>query len=438
MISMRRSPRLTLVGLFTAAFPLALFACGTSGGGGPVQGVPQYFVMPVQSTDPLHPGVLPAINDDGPTPIHVGDAECQNDPRFEFVLVDDFEAGKAYKSYTYNDSTGVVLPYVKEAKEWEPAATEIPAAWGGDRCGSKQAMHFAGHYADWGAGYGTVLDNHTDTLTGVPFKLIEPYWPGDSIYIPGLAGADLSAWDGITFWARRSRFAGPGFRPGILDRSTADDFNKHLPPEKAACRSIYTLCSCQNTKPCTFWDPAAAGTLSAAAYVPDVAGTYCWDPSIEPYPSGDPTLRCGQTACDFRVDTPIPTMIYNPVSADASALWRTVGSTGRPGVNTMTCSAEPYVFKDSTTPSGKYCYRPGIDADPAEKADRCQDGFLSGTLLDTDWKRYMIPFADLRQGNVDKRSAAVDLASVEALVFAFPGGNLDVWIDDVGFYRKKK
>ena len=30
------------------------------------------------------------------------------------------------------------------------------------------------------------------------------------------------------------------------------------------------------------------------------------------------------------------------------------------------------------------------------------------------------------------------LTSVEALVFAFPGGNLDVWIDDVGFYRKVK
>jgi hypothetical protein len=38
---------------------------------------------------------------------------------------------------------------------------------------------------------------------------------------------------------------------------------------------------------------------------------------------------------------------------------------------------------------------------------------------------------------IDKRSSGIDLSMVETLVFAFPGGNLDVWLDDVGFYRKK-
>ena len=104
----------------------------------------------------------------------------------------------------------------------------------------------------------------------------------------------------------------------------------------------------------------------------------------------------------------------------------------------MTCSPEPYVFKDSTTPSAKFCYKPGVDLDPPERMERCNDGFLAGTLLTTDWKHYLIKFSDLRQGMIDKRSGEIDLGMVEALLFAFPGGDMDLWLDDVGFYRKVK
>lgn len=424
------------------AFLPALFAAACANtDGGPVQGSKSYFVMPVDARDPINPGLPPSENDFGPKPL--SDAECADPAGYDIALVDDFETGLASKSYTYNDSTGAVLPY--SLKEWEPASTSIPTAWGGKRCNSTKALHLAGQYRQWGAGFGTVLYNHESTLTPAGVKIypadefakLITFFPGDSPYIAGLTAADLASgkWEGITFWARRGPFAGPGIRPGLLDRTTADDFNKQLPPEgkvpeaprHAACKSIYTVCSCQNTKHCTPWKLTDAPAGVASELMPDRDGTYCWDPATEAYPNPDPTLRCEQTACDYRIDTPIPTMVYNPNNAVSALKYQS---------NTITCSAQPYVFKDSGQPSAKYCYTPGVDEDPAEKEDRCQDGFLSGVLLDTNWRRYMVPFADLRQGTVSHRSPGIDLSVVEALVFSFPAGNLDVWIDDTGFYRK--
>ncbi len=472
---------LALVTLFTAvgcgngtyvAPPAERGIAGVAGaGGGNAQS--QFFIMPADPMDGT--GLPPSINDPGPGPVDPKECDMSG---YDFALVDDYEIGYATRTYTYNDSTSEVFPLV--AKDWQPWSTDIPAAWSarstcgpGTATGGKKALHLAGHFRDFGAGLGTVLFNHTDTLapqveftnlsaaapasgpqplthldgTPYPESRARPivYYPGDTSYLAQggitVASADLYDWTGITFWARRGPFAGPGFRPGILDRSSADDFNKQLPPSLAACRSIYTLCSCQNERPCTKWDPndpAFANNLPSAKeiaeniepLVPAMAGTYCWDPKLDKYPPWDPTLRCGQTACNFMTtDAPIPTMIFNPTTPAGAAAWST---------NTMSCSAKPYVFHDSVTASGNYCYDPARDAAPPEKQTRCNDGFLAGTTLDTNWHRYFVKFADLRQGNVDQRSSGIDTGMVEALIFAFSGGNLDVWFDDVGFYRLHK
>ena len=478
---MRISFQLALCSAVVAFSVLPSIGCSSSSSGA-VQGVPNYFVMPPWSKDA--PGLAPAINDPGPGPVDA--SQCSGPGGLppgvdRIVIIDDYEAEKANKAYTFNDSTSEIYPLV--TKDWEPPATRIPEAWGVNSCGPGSeknhfALHLAGVFKDYGGGLGTVLFNHTE-VQGIPFTdLTEPtvaapkkpivYWPGDHPYIPMIVvqSADLSDFTGITFWARRSPYSGPGFRPGILERTSADDFNKQLPPKdsdlprgvsvpadatRASCRSIYTTCGCTNNRQCTPWDPAVDHMPSAAEILASVEplyptadavntplkGTYCWDPKLEPNPPWDPTLRCGQTACDFHSDTPIPAMTYNPVNTVQARLWDTPAtSNGLPGIDTMTCSTTPYVFKDSTTPSGYFCYRPGIDADPAEKVDRCGDSFIAGTRLTTDWVRYMIPFADLRQGNVDQRSKGIDISMVESLVFAFPGGNLDVWIDEIGFYHK--
>ena len=147
-------------------------------------------------------------------------------------------------------------------------------------------------------------------------------------------------------------------------------------------------------KPCTPWDPAinpgpdltqvpqTGCRAGFPAEAPDVAGTYCWDPKVDKWPSADPTLRCGQTACNYRPDTPIPTMLFNPTSDEAALLdSKDIGQ--GPGVGTIPCSPEPYVFHDSTLASAGFCYRPGIDADPPEKADRCENPWLGSDRIDT-------------------------------------------------------
>jgi len=480
--SRRRMAALALLG---AAFPALIGAC-SSGSPGPASqscADPQlalrdasgnlvldatgncayatttHFVMPQQAADGTLP---PSINDYGPKPLT--DADCADPADIEFALMDDFEAGKATKWYTYNDSTCEVMPV--PLKDWEPASTPIPQAWGGKRCNSTHAMHLAGTYTDWGAGLASLLMNHADTLgPGVPMTPVPAYFkdaqgndiPPLETAVPNFSSGDLSAWDGITFWARRGPYGEPGFRPSILDRTTSGDLNRHLPPDKAACRSLYTVCSCWNGKPCTPWDPAVnkmpdpasipqTGCFSGfAASPPAVAGTYCWDPKVDPWPSNDPTLRCGQTACDWRpLDSPVPTTIFNPVDAKAAALYKDAPD-GSPGDAAhpngyITCSPEPYVFHDSTLPSAQFCYRPGIDADPPEKDERCENNWLGSVPIDTDWKRYYVAFADMRQDNTapKKRSPGMDLSMVEVLSLVFPAGNLDIWIDDVGFYRKKK
>ncbi len=483
--------RIVAVALLGAAFPALVSAC--SSGGTPAAGpqscvdsanalkdangnlaldstgncqyaTTQHYVMPQQAADGTLP---PAINDYGPAALT--DADCTDPADVEIVLMDDFESGLATKWYTYNDSTCEVMPV--PLKDWQPASTPIPAAWGGKRCNSTHAMHLAGSYTDWGAGLASLLMNHGAASGGslpadtVPMNTVPPYYndaqgnpiPPLDTAVPNFQSADLSAWDGITFWARRGPYGEPGFRPSILDKTTSGDLNRHLPPDKAECRSLYTVCSCWNGKPCTPWDPAVdkgpdpatipqTGCYSGfAATPPEVAGTYCWDPKVDPWPSNDPTIRCGQTACDWRpTDSPVPTTIFNPVNALAAALYKQAPDGSMEDAKHpngyITCSPEPYVFHDSTLPSAQFCYRPGIDADPPEKDERCENNWLGSVPIDTDWKRYYVAFADMRQDNTapKKRSPGMDLTSVEVLSLVFPAGNLDIWVDDVGFYRKKK
>jgi hypothetical protein len=444
----------------------------------------QFFVMPVDPQN--NTGLPPAINDPGPVLIDAN-TQCHDDDTYEFAIVDDYEEMKALGTYTFNDSTSEVLPLA--VKDWEPSATAYPAQWTtrlGQKnpCGPGSAtdawvLHLAGHFTDFGGGVGTVLFNHPQSLgTAIKFAVLDKkvgddgtvpavdppaipivFYAKDHPYVPNMASADLTdfsgnprrPWEGIAFWARRGPFAGPGFRPGILDRTTSDDFNKQLPASMAACRSVYTTCSCPNQKPCTPWEPndlkyqqPTVDELNASIepLTPDTTnypmptkGTYCWDPKVDRYPPWDPSLRCGDFACDYHVNTPIPSMTYNPVNDTEALLWDPAGP--KMGIGTMTCSPDFYVFNDSTTPSAKFCYKPGVDLDPPERMERCNDGFLAGTLLTTDWHHYFIKFSDLRQGMIDKRSSGIDLTMVEALLFAFPGGDMDIWLDDVGFYRKK-
>jgi len=459
-----------------------------------------YFVMP--TVNPLDGSLRKAVNDPGPEP--VSDAECHVPDGMFLVPVTEFVQNMVVTpgapqivdghSYTFNDSTSELVPSSLTWEDWEPGATPIPPEWGGKLCAgpgqefekrpdaAAYAIHLTGVFRNYGAGLGTAFFNHqsvmqaadpnliftkvTDYMAGtgpVGSSGIGKFWDGDhflqEVDQAVFAYVDLSAYDGVTFWARRGPYGEPGFRVAALDRTTSDDFNRQLPPDRAACRSKYILCSCQNAAPCTDWDPTTApltngltlgatpatqGFLVAADGTPKAPkkGSYCWDPSLDTYPPMDPTLRCGQTACDSidstldrpsaaSIPSPLFSYISNPVSAERALAWY-------PPPGKITCSPEPYVFQDSTMPSGRYCYDPGKDLPPPEAHEQCGDSFLAPVTVDLNWHRYVVPFKDMRQGNINHRSPGIDKAVMESLIFAFPGGNLDVWIDGLSLYKMTK
>jgi hypothetical protein len=88
---------------------------------------------------------------------------------------------------------------------------------------------------------------------GVPDETDEPYMTGMSL--------DLSQWEGIAFWARRSPNSQSGIRIAMADKYLDDDMSylamrygqQH--PDYAQAHPRYcerkTVCGCQNNKPCT-------------------------------------------------------------------------------------------------------------------------------------------------------------------------------------------
>ena len=88
---------------------------------------------------------------------------------------------------------------------------------------------------------------------GVPDETDEPYMTGMSL--------DLSQWEGIAFWARRSPNSQSGIRIAVADKYLDDDMSylamrygqQH--PDYAKAHPRYcerkTVCGCYNNKPCT-------------------------------------------------------------------------------------------------------------------------------------------------------------------------------------------
>jgi hypothetical protein len=91
---------------------------------------------------------------------------------------------------------------------------------------------------------------------------------------------------------------------------------------------------------------------------------------------------------------------------------------------------KPYEF--SGMESNYYCYG---DEPPPQPKDRCGDAFTAAVLLSTDWKLYKLPFSEFRQVGFGKIAPAFDLHTVSLIGFLFTVGYIDVYIDNVSFYR---
>jgi len=64
------------------------------------------------------------------------------------------------------------------------------------------------------------------------------------------------------------------------------------------------------------------------------------------------------------------------------------------------------------------------------------DSFGMVTQLRGDWQRFMVPFAEMRQGGWGMRADQFDLTGLMALSIGFAQGSWDFWVDDIAFYRQ--
>jgi hypothetical protein len=89
-----------------------------------------------------------------------------------------------------------------------------------------------------------------------------------------------------------------------------------------------------------------------------------------------------------------------------------------------------------TDARGKQC-TPGGTIDTA-----CYDHFYADVKLSHDWQRIDLSFAKFHQAGVGKSFPAIDLSTMYALEFFFPGrktanGNaFELWVDDLSFIKQ--
>lgn len=229
------------------------------------------------------------------------------------------------------------------------------------------------------------------------------------------ATLDLSEWDGVSFWGRRSNDSDAGVRFALGDRTTSDDINflqYHINPgTKRACERNVE-CGCPGDSPCTF--DAERDPLEWRCY--DAAPQNNGPGELDQDPAEIDVEKfqiCGQTMCtdDF--------------AAFGITDMQTYGTT---------CQA----FTSRGGYEDKYCFHKEEGPFPVDGPDKCGDHWVQPVRLSNQWQFYKIPFTSLLQEGWAKESFKLDLTSLAVLRFTFGTGYSDIWIDDVRVYRDLK
>lgn len=385
--------------------------------------------------------------------------DCRAEDGLEFFPVDVLNANgpEVTQFYAYNDNTAdfmVAGPngfnprnivtndsslMVGVATNYQPAPVTVRDRCGPDgRPGGMESVHHirGGLFTEWGGGMGRRLLDFVSSAP-VPCPPGAPSGPNDPDYCPdaderiqsiGDAAirdefysmtADLRGWEGISFWARQGPDNTAGIRVYIGDRQLDEDisfleYQGGLVPMCGRSRE----CGCRNHRPCTLNDDADGGYS-------------CWDPALDPSPA---TLRaqqggayvnpydlCGTTLCDLPNPAfpGIPDMqFFTPANADdpGNSLCQ---------LYKLTSDLETYYCFDENEPRSL----------PPDGPEQCGDGWAKGVALSTDWQFYKVPFTELRQEGYGKEFAYLDLSKLTLVRFTWMQGWVDVWLDDVRFYR---
>jgi hypothetical protein len=233
---------------------------------------------------------------------------------------------------------------------------------------------------------------------------------------------DLTQWEGISFWARRSKDGQPGIRVALGDKHTDDDLSYlqyHLNPESPRFCERNQECGCPGGAEC-------------------VDG-YCYDPRVEPPPNAEPTAaeKYGYSFLQPEEETD---RRYAPcgqyMCARGFPAFRTPGgSEPREDVAFAGTVCEEYTFRGGIT--DYHCLDPESGRMPHENSRLCGDHWLKSVQLSTEWRFYKIPFTDLTQQGWAKEAYEIDLTTAAVVRFIWGRGWVDMMLDDVRFYRHK-
>jgi hypothetical protein len=415
-----------------------------------------------------------------PPPAQVDCAKEEADTEFLPVTIWDFETRQtdmrpklASNMYTYSDDSGL---FAATQTSWEPLSTPEQRCLGG--AADNHVFHYkAGPFLNWGGAVG----RHFKCLNGSTHygepKVGSPDWGGtigcgtadmDDIKAcvappaenptreqrlawsvcprrdkeviqagsnsdPGMAGSeeyllamslDLSKWDGISFWARRSSDSQPGIRVSIGDRFTDDDISYmqyHVNPDDQRACERNVECGCNGNSECSLQKPSEY--LGTEAPAMEDAEWRCWD--LPPaFHNSDGTAstellppECGQQMCTNSDGTP---RIYDSLQ--------------QPDIQRAGTTCQAYTFRGGI--EGSFCY--SEDNPPKENSELCGDHWTYPVYLSTEWKFYKVPFTSLLQQGWAKKFDKLDMSTATMIRFQWGTGWVDFWLDDVRVYRDKR
>lgn len=384
--------------------------------------------------------------------------DCSADDGLEFFPFDVLNGEPAAGGqpsitgfYSYNDGSSEFMAsgpdgYSPSRENFAPPAVLAAGLCGPNNEVQSSYVHHlrGGLFRDWGGGMGRRLVDYV-TAAGGGVCPAGPSRPEDPEYCPDAdprieeavaAGADpqvrslfygmmvdLRGWDGISFWARSGPNNSAGIRVYVGDRQLDEDigFIEQNAGIEPMCRRVVE-CGCPSQKPCTqadagrsewlCWDPGEIESIAA------LREEYFQRNELPLFEARYPL--CGPAACDDIVDA--------FQVADPSF---TTPQGNPPG----TAQCEWY---DLTNDLGSYfCYDKSNPATfPADSSERCGDGWAKGVALENDWQFYKVPFTELRQEGYGKEFPTLDLSKITLVRFTWMQGWVDVWLDDVRFYRE--
>jgi hypothetical protein len=236
---------------------------------------------------------------------------------------------------------------------------------------------------------------------------------------------DLTAWDGISFWARRTNDSQPGIRVALGDKHTDDDLSYlqyHINPNDKRFCERNQECGCPGGKECV------NGACMDPRYDPALEeGIVSMQDSVVPGVAAFPVLNednaegyapCGQYVCErgFR------------------AFRSAGGNQPREDVPFKGTQCTPFTFRGGITDN--FCYDPSGEL-PYENSHLCGDHWLKSVHLSTKWQFYKVPFTQLIQQGWAKEAYSLDLTSSAIIRFIWGRGWVDMMFDDVRFYRNK-